>query len=68
MTFTRYRVIIIVRGSDTMVEYISVSQYAKKHNKDVGNVRRLLIQKRLNGMKIGNQWIINSDEKYPDDK
>ena len=51
-----------------MIEYLSVSQYAKKVNKDAGNIRRLLIQKRLNGLKIGNQWVISSDEKYPDDK
>ena len=45
-----------------------ISQYAKKVNKDVGNIRRLLIQKRLNGIKIGNQWVISSDERYPEDK
>lgn len=50
-----------------MEKMISVSQYCKKYRKDSGNVRRLLASGRLNGMKIGNQWVINEYEEYPND-
>lgn len=48
-----------------MEEYLSVTQYALKNQKDVGNVRRLLLSGRLPGMKVGNQWIIKKDTPYP---
>ena len=51
-----------------MQTYLSVSQYAKKKNKDVGNIRKLLIEGRLRGIKIGNQWAIDSNEPYQEDK
>jgi predicted nucleotidyltransferase len=50
-----------------MEEYLSVTQYALKNQKDVGNVRRLLLSGRLPGMKVGNQWIIKKDTPYPVD-
>ena len=51
-----------------MTDYLSVSEYALVHNKDKGNIRRLLISGRLKGQKVGNQWIIPADTLYPEDK
>lgn len=51
-----------------MTNYVSVSEYAKLHNKDKGNIRRLLASGRLQGQKVGNQWIIPADAAYPEDK
>ena len=51
-----------------MVNYISVTEYAKLYGKDPGNIRRLLIAGRIKGIKIGNQWAIKEDTKYPKDK
>lgn len=51
-----------------MAQYLSVSQYAAKYQKDVGNIRRMLLSNRLNGIKIGNQWAIESSTPYPNDK
>ena len=51
-----------------MEKYLSVSEYAELHNKDVGNVRRLLASGRLPGQKAGNQWIIAEGTAYPADK
>ena len=51
-----------------MANYISVSEYAKLHSKDKGNIRRLLASGRLQGQKVGNQWIIPADAEYPEDK
>ena len=48
-----------------MEQYLSVTQYALKNQKDVGNVRRLLLSGRLPGIKIGNQWAIKEDTPYP---
>ena len=48
-----------------MEQYLSVTQYALKNQKDVGNVRRLLLSGRLPGIKIGNQWAIKEDYPYP---
>ena len=50
-----------------MAEYYTVTQYADRYNKDPGNIRRLLIQGRINGEKLGSQWIIPKDEPYPSD-
>lgn len=50
-----------------MKELLSVSEYCEKYKKDPGNVRKLLISGRLNGDKIGNQWVIASKEAYPKD-
>ena len=51
-----------------MSRYLSVSEYAKKHGKDVGNVRRLLASGRIEGQKVGVQWIISEDVPYPRDR
>ena len=46
---------------------ITVTQYAKKTGKDVGNIRRMLASGRLSGTKIGNQWVIEESTPYPKD-
>ena len=51
-----------------MTEYLSVTEYAKLHGKDSGNIRKLLASGRIEGQKVGNQWIINKDTPYPPDK
>jgi len=50
-----------------MAEYYTVAQYADRYRKDPGNIRRMLIQGRIKGEKLGNQWIIPKDEPYPSD-
>ena len=50
-----------------MPEYLSVTEYAQMSSKDPGNIRRMLASGRLKGSKIGNQWVIQADSKYPDD-
>ena len=42
-------------------EYISVTQFAQKFGKDVGNVRKLIKDGRIPAIKIGNQWAIPAD-------
>lgn len=51
-----------------MEGYITVSEYAKIHSKDAGNVRRMLIQGRIHGAKLGRQWAIKKDTPYPEDR
>lgn len=50
-----------------MEKYLSVTEYANINNKDVGNVRRLLLTNRLKGTKVGNQWMIKEGTPYPKD-
>ena len=47
--------------------YMSVSEYALKTGKDKGNIRRMLIDGRIPGIKIGNQWVIDSTTGYTSD-
>ena len=49
-------------------EYISVTQFAQKFGKDVGNVRKLIKDGRIPAIKIGNQWAIPADAEPPADK
>ncbi len=49
-----------------MLDYYTVSEYSAITGKDSGNIRRLLIQGRLYGEKLGNQWIIPKGTIYPD--
>lgn len=51
-----------------MSELVSVSEYAKANGKDPGNIRRLLLAGRIEGRKIGNQWVLLSDAVYPEDR
>ena len=48
-------------------EYISVTQFAQKLGKDVGNVRKLIKDGRIPAIKIGNQWAIPADAEPPAD-
>lgn len=50
-----------------MNDYYTVSQYAELTGKDTGNLRRMLIDGRLKGEKIGNQWVIPKDTVCPPD-
>jgi len=47
---------------------LSVSEFSELHGLDSGNVRRYLIQGRIQGFKIGNQWVIPADTEPPEDK
>lgn len=47
---------------------LSVKEYAQKKHKDPGNVRRMLINGRLEGVRIGNRWGIEESTPYPMDK
>lgn len=49
-------------------EYISVTQFAEKFGKDVGNVRKLIKDERIPAIKIGNQWAIPADAEPPADR
>lgn len=48
--------------------FLSVTEYANKYSRDPGNVRRMLLCGRLDGFKIGNQWVLDENAKYPEDK
>lgn len=47
---------------------VSVSEYAKLHEKDPGNIRRLLASGRMKGEKVGKQWVMPEDAVYPEDR
>ena len=51
-----------------MEKYLSVSEYAALHHKDTGNVRRMLAAGRLEGQKVGAQWMIPAEAAYPEDR
>ena len=51
-----------------MEKMLSVTEYATLKEKDPGNIRRLLLAGRLEGMKVGNQWVIPFDAEYPEDR
>lgn len=51
-----------------MNDYYTVTEYADVVGKDVGNIRRMLLNGTLKGEKLGRQWIIPKDTVYPDDK
>lgn len=50
-----------------MSKLISVTDFCLKYKKDPGNVRRMIQKGRIKGYKIGNQWVIDDMEPYPDD-
>ena len=50
------------------IEYLSVTEYAQKVDRNVTSIRRMLLSGKLSGRKIGNQWIIPADAPLPDDK
>ena len=51
-----------------MEKMLSVTEYAAATGKDPGNIRRMLAEGRLEGCKIGKQWVISSDSPYPADR
>lgn len=51
-----------------MGPYLSVSQWAKLHGKDPGNVRKLILDGRIPAEKVGSQWVIAADTQPPPDK
>ena len=50
-----------------MQELLSVTEFAQRHRKDPGNVRRMLAAGRLDGYKIGSRWLIPAEAVYPRD-
>lgn len=50
-----------------MLDYYTVSEYAAHVGKDPGNIRRMLINGVITGEKLGKQWVIPKDTKYPED-
>ena len=50
-----------------MSEYYTVTQFAEITGKDPGNIRRLLAYGKLTGEKLGKQWVIPKNAKYPED-
>ncbi|MBR5369037.1 MAG: nucleotidyltransferase domain-containing protein [Lachnospiraceae bacterium] len=50
-----------------MSDFYSVTEFAKKYNKNPGNIRRMLISGTIKGEKIGKQWIIPKETVYPED-
>ena len=50
-----------------MLDYYTVTEYAAHVGKDPGNIRRMLINGVIAGEKLGKQWVIPKDTKYPDD-
>ena len=51
-----------------MKGFYTVSQYAAILGKDSGNIRRMLINGKLIGEKVGNQWLIPETAELSEDK
>jgi predicted nucleotidyltransferase len=51
-----------------MEGFYTVAEFSKITGKDPGNIRRMLIYGKLLGEKMGNQWVIPKDAKYPSDQ
>lgn len=49
-------------------EFLSVSEWSKKYGKDRATTLRLIYDKRISAVKIGNQWAIPSNTEPPPDK
>lgn len=47
---------------------VSVTEYSRITGKDAGTIRKLLLSGRLNGSKIGNQWVVDENEPFPSDQ
>lgn len=50
-----------------MGELLSLPQWAERHGKDVRNARRLIAEGRLEAVRVGNRWVIDSDTLPPPD-
>lgn len=48
-------------------KYLSVTEFAEKVGRDASWIRRLLTLGKLQGMKVGNQWVIPADAELPAD-
>ena len=67
LTNTRYRVNVKKRGK-LMDNYYTVTEYANINGKDPGNVRKMLIQGKIEGKKLGKQWVIPKGTVWPEDR
>ena len=45
---------------------LSISEYAKKVGRDPANVRQKILRGSLQAVKIGSQWVIDSETPYDD--
>lgn len=50
-----------------MGELLSVAQWAERYGKDARNARRLIAEGRLEAVRIGGRWAIDSDTQPPPD-
>ena len=57
-----------VKEGEYMKGFYTVSQYAAILGKDSGNIRRMLINGKLIGEKVGNQWLIPKTAELSEDK
>lgn len=57
-----------VKEGEYMKGFYTVSQYAAILGKDSGNIRRMLINGKLIGEKVGNQWLIPETAELSEDK
>lgn len=46
---------------------VSVTEYSRIIGKDPSTVRKLLIAGKIKGNKIGNQWVLDDKEQFPED-
>ena len=51
-----------------MDRILSVMEYASLTGKDPGNIRRMLAAGRMEGTKVGKQWVIPFGAVYPEDR
>jgi len=57
-----------IKEGEYMKGFYTVSQYATIFGKDSGNIRRMLSNGKLNGEKVGNQWLIPETAEISEDK
>lgn len=57
-----------MKEGEYMKGFYTVSQYAAIFGKDSGNLRRMLSNGKLNGEKVGNQWLIPETAEISEDK
>lgn len=54
--------------SEENFNYISVTQYAKKHGVDTSTVRHKISRGLLPAIKIGKMWLIKESEPWTDNR
>lgn len=57
-----------MKEGEYMKGFYTVSQYAAIFGKDSGNIRRMLINGKLIGEKVGNHWLIPKTAELSEDK